>query len=343
MIAAHAGDVPGRAPMELQKHFAGRPVMVTGGAGFIGSNLAHRLVSMGARVTIVDSLRPDCGGNLFNLEGTRDQIWLRLTDLRDQDAMRQLVAGQEIIFNLAGQVSHEDSMRDPLNDLESNCRSHLCLLEACRRDNPDARIVLTSTRQVYGRPRYVPVDEHHPPDPVDVNGVNKLAGEHYHLLYGRAFGLWTAVLRLTNTYGPRLLIRHARQGFIAAFLAAALRGGEIQVFGDGRQQRDLTYVDDVVDALLLASVCEAAQAEVFNLSGQVTSLLDLARTLAAMCPPTSYRTVPFPEERRRIDIGSCVANATKIQSTLGWMPRVPLEEGLRRTLEYYRKHEAHYH
>jgi nucleoside-diphosphate-sugar epimerase len=208
---------------ELKQFFGGRAVLVTGGAGFIGSNLVHRLVELGARVTVVDALVPDHGGNLFNLDGVRDRISLSVIDLHDADALGPLVRNQSIIFNLAGQVSHEDSMRDPASDLAANCSSHVRLLEVCRRRNPDVRVVFTSTRQVYGRSRYLPVDEDHPLQPIDPNGVNKLAAERYHLLYHELFGIWASVLRLTNTYGPRQLIRHARQGFIAWFVRKRFR------------------------------------------------------------------------------------------------------------------------
>jgi nucleoside-diphosphate-sugar epimerase len=315
---------------------------VTGGAGFIGSNLVRRLVDLGARVSVADSLLPDYGGNLFNLDGIRDKIWLSVTDMRDVNGMAYVVRDQEFIFNLAGQVSHEDSMRDPLTDLDINCRSQASLLEVCRCHNPRVRIVYTSTRQVYGKPRCLPVDESHPLDPVDVNGINKLAGERYHLLYHRVHGIWTTVLRLTNTYGPRQLIRHSRQGFIASFIRQVLQNGTIQLYGDGQQLRDLTYVDDVVDALLLAATRDAANGQIFNIGGTVVSLLELTRMLREVCPAARYEIVPFPEERRRIDIGSYTANWEKIYHTLGWRPLVALDDGLRQTLDYYQRCYDHY-
>lgn len=327
---------------ELGNSFQGRSVLVTGGAGFIGSNLVRRLVDLGARVTVVDSLLPEYGGNLFNLEGYRERIWLSVTDVRDANALAYLTRGQEIIFSLAGQVSHQDSMTDPITDLDINCRSQASLLEVCRQHNPGARLILTSTRQVYGRPRYLPVDEDHPLQPVDVNGINKLAGERYHMLYHEVHGMWTCVLRLTNTYGPRQLIKHAHQGFIAWFIHQALQAGTIQLYGDGQQQRDLTYIDDVVEALLLASVNDAADGQIFNLGGEPSSLLDLARLICELCPPTQYTLAPFPEERRRIDIGSYVANFAKIRDALGWSPRVGLRDGLAKTLDYYRRFRDHY-
>lgn len=317
-------------------------MLVTGGAGFIGSNLVARLVGLGAQVTVIDSLLPDLGGNLFNLDGLRDRIWLSITDMRDANGLSYLVREQEVIFNLAGQVSHEDSMRDPLTDLDINCRSQAALLEICRQHNPRVRVVYSGTRQVYGRPHYLPVDEEHPLSPVDANGINKLAAERYHLLYQQVHGMWACVLRLTNTYGPRQLIRHHRQGFIAWFVRKALNRETIQLFGDGLQQRDMTYVDDVVDGLLLAAASDAASGQIFNVGGEPVTLLDLARMLCDLCPGATYTTVPFPEERRRIDIGNYVANWGKMRDRLGWAPRVPLAEGLRRTIEYYQRYGDHY-
>jgi nucleoside-diphosphate-sugar epimerase len=328
---------------QYERFFRERAVLVTGGAGFIGSNLVRRLVRLGARVSVIDSLLPDYGGNLFNLDGVRDKIWLSVTDMRDANGLAYLVKDQEIIFNLAGQVSHEDSMCDPLTDLDINCRSQASLLEVCRHHNPEVRVVYTSTRQIYGRPQYLPVDESHPLQPVDVNGINKLAGEQYHLLYHQVYGMWAAVLRLTNTYGSRQLIRHARQGFIAWFLRQALCGNTLQLFGDGQQQRDLTYVDDVVEALLLAAASENANGQIFNLGGELVSLIELAGMLCELCPDARYEMVPFPEERRRIDIGSYVANDDKIRLALGWTRQTCLREGLRTTLDYYRRFGHYYH
>lgn len=320
----------------LRDDYAGRRVLITGGAGFVGSNLAHRLVALGARVTVVDSLVPGLGGNPFNLEGIRDSICFSRIDLRDAHHLAPVIRGQELIFNLAGQVSHVDSMRDPLLDLELNVRSHATLLEECRRHNPVARVVLASTRQVYGRPRYSPVDEEHPVQPVDTNGIHKLASERYHLLYHEVHGLPVTVLRLTNTYGPRQLIAHARQGFIAWFVRTALLGGTIDLFGGGTQVRDMTYVDDAVDALVLAGARDGAAGRVFNLGGARSSLLEIAGILRDLCPACGYRSVEFPEERRRIDIGDFVADWSKARSLLGWEPAVPLREGLARTIDYYR-------
>jgi nucleoside-diphosphate-sugar epimerase len=315
---------------------------VTGGVGFIGSNLVHELVRLGSRVTIADSLIAGYGGNLHNLEGIRDRVWLSVTDVRDVHAMEFLVAQQEIIFNLAGQVSHQDSMDDPFADLDINCRSQLALLEVCRRCNPGARVVFTSTRQVYGRPRYLPVDEQHPVDPADVNGINKLAGERYHTLYQRVYGIPTVVLRLTNTYGPRQLMMHNRQGFIAWFVRQAVEGGEIKLYDGGSQRRDLNYVDDVVDALLRAALVPEAVGKTMNLGGPSYSLREIAEMLRGINPDLSITSVPFPADRKKIDIGDYVGNYQLATTVLGWTPSVDLREGLTQMVNYYRAHREAY-
>mgnify|MGYP000849621463 CR=1 FL=1 len=323
--------------------YANRAVLITGGLGFIGSNLARRLADLGARVTVVDSLIPDYGGNRFNLAGYEGRVCVDIADVRDPYSMRALVQGQDVIFNLAGQVSHIDSMTDPLTDLEINARSQLSILEACRYENPSVKIVYAGTRQQYGKPRYLPLDEDHLQAPTDVNGVNKLAGEWYHIVYHTAYGLRTTSLRLTNTYGPRQLIKHNRQGFIGWFIRQAVEGQTIQLYGDGRQLRDLTYVDDVVEAFLIAGANDAANGRVYNLGGAVPiSLYDLACTIVELAGQGDVRLVPWPEERKKIDIGDVYSSYARIEGDLGWRPTMPLREGLGRTLAYYRENLAKY-
>jgi len=317
--------------------------MITGGLGFIGSNLAHRLVELGAEILIVDSLIPDYGGNLFNIEGIEDQVQVNIADVRDRNGMDYLVRGQDYIFNLAGQVSHIDSMRDPYTDLEINCRSQLSLLEACRYNNPTVKITYASTRQIYGTPDYLPVDERHLVHPTDVNGINKMAGEWYHILYSNVYGVRATSLRLTNTYGPRQLVKHSRQGFIGWFIRLAVDGEEISVYGDGKQLRDLNHVDDVVEAFLLAGASNAVNGEVFNLGGtRPVSLLEIVDTLIDLCPEARYGLVPFPEDEKRIDIGDYYGDYGKIETTLGWKPQVSLRDGLAKTIEFYRQNKEHY-
>src|SRR6188508_1236430 len=280
---------------ESMDFYRGRRVLITGGMGFIGSNLARRLVDLGADVLIVDSLIPDYGGNLFNISGIEDRLTVNVADVRQASTMNYLVRGRDVIFNLAGQVSHLDSMLDPNTDLEINCRSQLTLLEACRHNNPEATIVYAGTRQIYGRPQYLPVDENHPVRPVDVNGVNKRAGELYHLLYHDCYGLRASALRLTNTYGPRMLMKHNRQGFIPWFVRLAIEGECISLFGTGEQRRDMNEVSDVVEAFLLTAASEECQGRFFNLGHpHPLSLRELIEVLVELCPECSYRLVPFP-------------------------------------------------
>jgi UDP-glucose 4-epimerase len=311
--------------------------------GFIGSNLAHRLVELGAHVLIVDAMIPDHGGSLFNIQGIEDKVRVNIADVRTETSVRYLVRDQDFIFNLAGQVSHIDSMTDPFNDLEINCRSQLTFLEACRFNNPEAVIVYAGTRQIYGRPAYLPVDEEHLLRPVDVNGVNNVAGEMYHLLYHDCYGLRTTSLRLTNTYGPRMLLKHNRQGFIAWFVRRAIEGACISLYGTGDQHRDLNEVGDVVDAFLRAAATEACVGHAFNLGHtEVVSLREIAQTLMELCPGCSYELVPFPEEKKRIDIGDYYADFSRFRQATGWHPDVRLRGGLERMVCYYRKNRRHY-
>jgi len=324
-------------------HFTNRNVLISGGCGFIGSMLARRLVGMGAKVTLVDSLIPTYGGNLANIADIRDRVWLNISDVRDPHAMSQLIRDQDYLFNLAGQTSHVDSMTDPFTDLEINATAQLSILEAARKLNPRIRIVFASTRQLYGKPQYLPVDERHPVVPVDINGIHKLAGENYHLLYHKVYGIPSSCLRLTNTYGPGMRVKDARQTFLGIWLKLILTGQRIQVFGEGTQLRDFNYVDDVVEALLLAATRDAAIGQVMNLgSDEVISLKDLAALLVEVNGAGSWELVPFPPERKVIDIGDYYGEWSRARELLGWSPTVPLREGLRRALDYYRLHGAAY-
>ncbi len=328
---------------DYRSFYDGRRVMITGGLGFIGSNLAHQLVNLGARVLIVDSLIQDYGGNLFNVADIDGRLRVNIADIRQQSTMNYLVRDQEVIFNLAGQVSHIDSMRDPYTDLEINCRSQLSILEACRRNNPQAKVVFAGTRQVYGKPDSLPVDERHLVRPTDVNGINKVAGEYYHLVYNNVFGVRACSLRLTNVYGPRQLIRHNRQGFIGWFIRLAILDQEIQIFGDGSQMRDFVFVDDAADAFLRAGASDACNGEVFNVGGtEPISHRDLVHLLIDVAGTGRYRMVEWPAEKKAIDIGSFYADSTKFRTTVGWEPRVALREGLCRTIEFYREYLTHY-
>ncbi len=326
-------------PTELSANtFEGRRVLVTGGLGFIGSNLAHRLVGLGAEVLLVDSLVPEYGGNAFNIDGIQNQVRVNISDVRDEHSFAYLVRGQDYLFNLAGQTSHMDSMADPYTDLEINCRAQLSILEACRKHNPGIRIVFASTRQIYGKPDTLPVDESHLLRPTDVNGINKMAGEWYHILYNNVYGLRACALRLTNTYGPRMRIKDARQTFLGVWLRLSVLGQPFEVWG-GEQLRDFTYVDDAVDALLRAAASDRANGEVFNLGGtSVLTLRALADLLVEVAGGGEYITREFPADRRRIDIGDYYADGGRIREALGWEPTVGEREGLTRTLAFYRSH-----
>ncbi len=314
-------------------------MLVTGGLGFIGSNLARRLVALGADVVIADAMIAGTGGHPFNVSGLQEALRVVNADLRDDAAMSDLVAGQEIIFNLAGQVSHIDSMRDPLGDLEINCHAHLALLECCRQHNTAVKIVFAGTRQVYGRAETLPVTEKHVVRPVDVNGINKAAAEYDHLVYNDAFGIRACSLRLTNIYGPRQLIAHDRQGFIGWFIGLAVQDADITIFGDGDQVRDFVYVDDAIDAFLRAGASDGCNGRVFNVGGaEPTAIRDVAELLVRVAGTGRTRHVPWPSDRRNIDIGSIYADFSRLSDETGWRPRVLLRDGLTRTVAFYRAH-----
>lgn len=322
--------------------FHGRRILITGGAGFIGSNLARRLIALGAEVTLVDSLIPEYGGNLRNLHDIMGRVRLNISDVRDPHSMKYLVQGVDFVFNLAGQTSHMDSMQDPFTDLEINSRAQLSLLEALRHHNPAAKVVFASTRQIYGRPDYLPVDEKHPLRPVDVNGINKIAGEDYHILYNNVYGLRACALRLTNTYGPGMRIKDARQTFVGVWIRRLLEGQPFEVWG-GEQLRDFNHVDDVVDAFLICALDKQADGKVFNLgSHEVVSLSQLAAMLVETNGGGRFEMRDFPPERKKIDIGDYYSDFGLIQSTLGWIPQVNLRVGLAGTLGYFREHGSHY-
>lgn len=323
--------------------FFDKHVLITGGLGFIGSALALRLVSQGAIVTIIDSLIPEYGGNIFNITPIKNRVTVNITDVRDPFAMAYLLKGKEYLFNLAGQTSHMDSMHHPHVDLDINAAAQLSILEACRKHNPTVKIVFASTRQLYGKPEYLPVDELHPVCPVDVNGINKLAGEWYHILYNNVYGIRACALRLTNTYGPRMRVKDARQTFLGIWVRSLIEGKPIMVFGDGLQLRDFNFVDDVVDALLLAGASDDTNGQIFNLgSKEVINLKDLAAMMVEMHPGGSYQLMPFPSDRKAIDIGDYYSDYKKINTMLGWEPKVSLADGLRFSLDYYGLHRTHY-
>jgi dTDP-glucose 4,6-dehydratase/UDP-glucose 4-epimerase len=329
--------------LNLKEVYAGKEIIITGGVGFIGSNLARQLLNLGAHVTIVDSLIPQYGGNLFNVKDILPSVNLNVCDIRDEFAISYLLKGKQFLFNLAGQTSHLDSMLDPNTDLAINASAQLDTLEACRKVNPKVKIVFASTRQIYGVPDYLPVDEGHPIRPVDVNGINKFAGESYHMLYSKVYGIDACALRLTNTYGPRMRIKDARQTFLGIWIRSVLEKNPIKIFGDGLQLRDFNYVDDCVDAMLLAGANPLSKGKIYNLgSSEVINLHDLAAKMVDLGFGGKYELVPFPPERKAIDIGDYYSDYSLIKSELGWEPKIDLATGLKESLNFYAQNMKEY-
>ena len=334
------------------KNHISQEILISGGLGFIGSNLALELAHNNLPSTLIDSLIPSYGGNLRNIENSSraDLLKINISDIRDRQSLKYLLKNTSLIYNLAGQTSHMDSMTDPFTDLDINTRAQLSLLEVCRDVAPNVRIVFASTRQIYGRPKGLPVDETHPLQPVDVNGINKLAGEHYHLLYSHVYGIRSTVLRLTNTYGPRMRIKDARQTFLGIWIRNLLQLQPFEVWG-GDQLRDYTYVDDCVSALQLAASSDLSIGQIYNLGGYghpvtlletAETLVSVARDLGLPLAAEPFVLRDYPSERRKIDIGDYYADDRKIREQLGWEPRVSLSEGLRRTLLFYVSELEHY-
>jgi len=316
--------------------FRGKTILITGGLGFIGSNLALKLADSGAYVTTVDSLIPEYGGNLFNVRGHENRIKINIADIRDEFSMAYLIKGQDYLFNLAGQTSHIDSMQNPYADLEINCRAQLFILEACRKHNPAIKIVYASTRQIYGKPDFLPVHEGHILHPTDVNGINKMAGEWYHILYNNVHGIKSCALRLTNTYGPRMRIKDARQTFLGIWIKCLIENSPLKIWGDGLQIRDFNYVDDVANAMLMTALSDDSNGQIYNLgSPERINLKDLAAMMIRIHGQGSCEIIPFPEDRKVIDIGDYYGDYEKIREAISWQPITTLEEGLTKTLQYY--------
>lgn len=326
----------------MNNYFKDKNILITGGLGFIGSTLTHSLVKMGSNVCIVDSLIPDYGGNNFNINGIEDKVNVNIADVRDKHSMDYLVKGKDIIFNLAGTLSHIDSMKDPFTDLEINCKSQLSILESCRKNNKEVKIIFAGTRGQYGKTDHLPVDENHLMRPTDVNGINNVAGESYHILYNNIYGIRAVSLRLTNTYGPRHQMKHHKQGIINWFIRQLIDNKTIKLYGDGKQIRDINYVDDVLDALLLVASNEDTNGEVYNLGGVPKSLKDLVKIMISVYGKGDYELIPFDKDLQKIEIGDYIASYKKIKKSVGWGPKVSLEEGLKLTFDYYEKYKKHY-
>ncbi|HEY4397262.1 MAG TPA: NAD-dependent epimerase/dehydratase family protein [Acidimicrobiia bacterium] len=327
----------------LLASFAGRRCLVTGGLGFIGSNLALVLSAGGAEVTVVDALVPTHGGDRANLDGAAGRIEVIDALVDDVALVRDAAAASEVVFNLAGQVSHVESMERPRFDLEVNTATQVGFLEILRDVGSTAVVVYTSTRQIFGHPRYLPVDEDHPVSPVDVNGISKSATEQLHLLYGEQYGIRASSVRLTNVYGPRQRLRDNLQGFLPIFVRRALSDEPITVFGDGAQERDCLYVDDVVECLLLTARSAEAIGEVFNVGNdERLSLRAIAEAIVAAAGSGSVESVPWPHDRDAIDIGSYYGDSSKAKRLLGWEPRTPFADGIAKTIDFYQSHRSRY-
>ena len=326
----------------MENYFKNKKILITGGLGFIGSTLAHRLAKIEADIYLIDSLIPEYGGNNFNINGIEDKVKVNIADVRDKHSMDYLVKGKDIIFNLAGTLSHIDSMNDPFTDLEINCTSQLSILESCRKNNRDVKIIFAGTRGQYGKAGHLPVDERHLMHPTDVNGINNIAGESYHILYNNIYGIRAVSLRLTNTYGPRHQMKHHKQGIINWFIRQLIEGQTVKLYGDGKQIRDINYVDDVVEALLLVACNEKTNGEVFNLGGIPKNLIDLVETMIDVYGKGNYELIPFKDDLKKIEIGDYIANYEKVKNTVGWQPKISLEEGLRSSFDYYEKYRNHY-
>jgi UDP-glucose 4-epimerase len=328
--------------LNLDSRFRAARVAVTGGVGLIGSALARRLVTLGAEVLLIDSMIPEGGGNFANIADIRDRVRLDTADIRDAEAMRHLLAGQDFLFDLAAQTSHVDSMNAPFVDHAINATAQLQLLETCRAMAPKITIVHAGTRQIYGRPRYLPVDEVHPINPTDVNGVNKMAGESFHLMFNSAYGIDTRSLRLTNVYGPGMRIKDARQNFLGIWLRRVVEGDAFEVWG-GEQRRDMVFVEDAVEAFLAAAVTPEARGKALNVGGDAPySLAEIAAAMIAANGGGRYEAKEFPPERKRIDIGDFVTDDRQFRALANWTPLVSLAEGLKRSLDYYRQNLAAY-
>ncbi|MEB3301558.1 MAG: NAD-dependent epimerase/dehydratase family protein [Cyanobacteriota bacterium] len=317
-------------------------ILITGGAGFIGSTLAERLAKNGSQVTVIDSLVPEYGGNLFNLNGCSEKIRINFSDIREPYSLQPLLRDVDYLFNLAGQTSHMDSMNDPHTDLNINCAAQLNLLETCRAVNPSIRIIFASTRQIYGTPDYLPVDENHRIAPVDINGIHKYAAEQYYTMYHKLYGIRSGILRLTNTIGPRMRIKDARQTFVGIWIRRLIENQPIEVWG-GEQLRDFNDVEDVVDAMLVAALNENFYGDVFNLgSSDKISLIALAKMMINNHGSGDIIVKEYPVERKKIDIGDYYSSHDKFSALTGWSPQRTVEQTLKRTISYYKTNIASY-
>lgn len=318
-------------------------ILITGGLGFIGSNLAIKLIDEDHKVTIIDSLIDGYGGNIYNLKNFENKCNINISDIRDENSIKYLVKDKDVIFNLAAQIGHQRSMINPIQDLEINVRSQLNLLESIRKFAPDSQVVFTSTRQIYGKPQYLPVDEKHPINPVDINGINKFAAEQYHLLYYKIYGIKSTILRLTNTYGPRMRIKDSQQTFIGFWIKKILLGEAIPIYGEGDQIRDFNFVDDVVEALISCINQDKAYGKTINIGSRTNlTLKELGNELKKIDSNVKVEFIPFPKENKKIDIGNYYSNIDLSKEILNWSPEIKLNKGLKKTINFYKKNLENY-
>ena len=323
--------------------FVGRNILITGGLGFIGSHLAIKLVELGAHVTLVDAMVPDYGGNLFNIEPVKDKVIVNFCDIRDANAMNYLVKGQDYIFHLAGQVCHVMSLTNPFPDIDINIKGTAIVMEACKRHNPEAKVIYTGTRGQYGSSVKLPVSEDAPTNPKGIYEISNLTAEKIIKVYCDVHGIDCVLLRLTNTYGPRAQMRHSRYGVVNWFVRLAVDDETIKVFGDGQILRDFLFVDDCVEALLMSAVCQPAMGEIFNVGvDKPTKIVELAETIVRVAGSGRWEFAPFTPERKAQEPGDFYSDISKIRRVIGWQPKTSLEEGLRRTIEYYRRYKDNY-
>ncbi len=327
---------------DSNKFYRNKKILIAGGLGFIGSTLAQKLVNLNAEVTIVDSFKPDSGANFANIKGIEKKITLNISDIRDQSSMDILVQGVDILFNLAGSPSHVDSMSDPMTDLDINCKGTLTILESCRKNNSNVKIIYAATRNQYGRAKFLPVTESHSMEPTDINGINCIAGELYHMLYYKTYGIKTCALRMGNVYGPRHQMKHPRQGALNWFVRQIIDGQKITLYGDGKQVRDCIYVSDMVSALITVGASEKVWGEAYNVAAYPVSLKEFVEIAIATYGKGEYTNIPFPANRKSIEVGDFIADCTKIKQSLGWTPKVNLKTGIRKTFTFYEKNKKYY-
>ncbi len=327
---------------DIHAVFKAKKALIAGGLGFVGSNLAHKLADLGAEVLIVDSLISGYGGNLFNVDGIKDQVKINFCNICDSHNLAQLLSGQDYIFNLMGTHNKYDGVDNPFYDLELNCRAHLSVLETASKVNPDAKIVFCSNRNQYGKPIQLPVSEEHPQKPIEINGIHQLTIENYYNFYHRVHGLKTTGLRLTSTYGPRHFMRHHKLGVVNWFIKLILDNREVYIFGDGKQIRDINHVDDVTEAMLLVAAHKEAAGKVYNLGGAPVSMENLIKKLIELTGNGGYKIMPYPEQFKILELGDYKADYSKINKELGWSPQISLDEGLRNTIRFYERFKRYY-